>query len=204
MSLAFGRVVGRADACDAIVFGGMTDRAIVRSGLTAVGREVSDAAIEAVIRAYLEILAEELPKATGYRVLPGAAELVELASSLELAVGLGTGNVRAGAQMKLERAGLWSSFEFGGFGCDAEPRDELIGIARDRGLSRLSRDQAPTLVIGDTPRDVAAAHAVGARCLAVATGKFSAQALMDAGAEVVVESLEEPVARAEIQRLSAA
>ena len=50
-----------------------------------------------------------------------------------------------------------------------------------------------TLVIGDTPKDIACAHAMGARCLAVATGKFSAEQLRAAGADHVVRTLEDPL-----------
>src|SRR5690606_24512845 len=125
-----------------------------------------------------------------------------------LAVGLGTGNVRAGARLKLERGGLWDLFDFGGFGCDAEARDALLGVGRERGAARLGKahpDRVPMLIIGDTPRDVAAAHVIGARCLAVATGRFGPEELAQAGADDVVDSLGGERARSCLERwLSAA
>lgn len=198
MVLAFGKAAGRPDAVDKIVFGGMTDRAIARLGLSEIGAEVDEAGIDAVISAYRAFLEEELPKTERFRVHDGALELVELAHATGHAVGLGTGNVRDGARLKLERAGVWHRFDFGGFGCDAEARDVLLSIGRARGAERLRCDaqSSETLVIGDTPRDVHAAHAIGAKCLAVTTGRFDRQQLSDAGADRVVASLSEPAARA--------
>ena len=96
-----------------------------------------------------------------------------------------TGNLEPIARLKLERAGLGRFFEHGqgGFGSDHEDRTELPAIARARagGYPR-----AQTVVIGDTPRDIACARADGVRCVAVATGPYSAAEL--AGADVVLES----------------
>lgn len=202
MELAFEEQHGRADACSRIAFSGMTDRAIVRAALEAI--EVSSEAdvIDAVLGVYLRILSRDLPSASRYRVLDGARELAELARSLGLAVGLGTGNVREGARMKLERGGLWDLFEFGGFGCDAEARDALLDVGRARGAERLGAEphRCRTLVVGDTPRDIAAAHAIGARCLAVATGRFGAAELSEAGADEVVVSLASEAAKSAVER----
>ena len=202
MIAAFGAAFGRPDACDGIAFGGMTDRAIARQGLAAIGREPSAGEIDAVIDGYRGFLALELKKSEKFKVHDGALELVELARAHGHAVGLGTGNVRAGARLKLEHCGIWDRFDFGGFGCDAEARHELLDIGRARGHERLgcSPELAPTLVVGDTPKDVAAAHAIGATCLAVSTGRFDAVALRDAGARYVVESLADPLARDVVAR----
>ncbi|NUP06255.1 MAG: HAD family hydrolase [Polyangiaceae bacterium] len=191
MQGAFAERHGRADACDRIAFSGMTDRAIVRAGLEAIGVGTDEAEIDEVIVVYLQVLGRELPHAASFRVLDGARELSEHSRTLGLEVGLGTGNVRAGARAKLERARLWELFDFGGFGCDAEARDVVLGVGRERGARRSGRDpsRCPTLIVGDTPRDVVAAHAIGARCLAVATGRFDRGALEAAGADIVVDSL---------------
>lgn len=186
---AFDERFGRPDACDSIVFGGMTDRAIVRQGLAAIGVPAEEPVIDAVIAAYLKILEQDLPSSTKYRELEGGRHLATLARQRGHAVGLGTGNVRAGAQLKLVRADLWNLFDFGGFGCDAEARDVLLGIGRARGGERLGAQTFATLVVGDTPRDIHAARAIGARCLAVATGRFSAKELEAEGADAVVATL---------------
>lgn len=176
----------------AFEFGGMTDRAIARQGLRTAGLDDSDAAIDALIARYLEHLAEEVPRSPGYRVLPGAREMVDRVLATEgYAVGLGTGNVEPGARVKLARAELHELFAFGGFGSDHEDRARLLAIGAERGAARLGRavSECRVLVIGDTPKDVGAARAIGAECLAVATGSYSAEDLRAAGAEVVVEDL---------------
>ncbi len=81
--------------------------------------------------------------------------------------------------MKLARAGIGSFFEEGqgGFGSDAEAREELPPLARAR-AGDWPRER--TVVIGDTPRDIACARADGLRVVAVTTGPFTADALAEA------------------------
>lgn len=178
-------------------FAGLTDRLIFRRMLEANGHEASETLIERVLAHYPAILSEEVGGAAGYRVNPGVAEALAalaFAGRSDRAVGLGTGNVEVGARIKLERADLNRHFPFGGFGCDAEDRAELLRIGAERGAARLGRALAEcdVLVIGDTPLDVSAAHAIGARCLAVATGGATREALADAGADDLFDSLADP------------
>jgi phosphoglycolate phosphatase-like HAD superfamily hydrolase len=107
------------------------------------------------------------------------------------AVGLGTGNVREGARIKLSRAGLFERFSFGGFGCDAEDRAELLRIGAQRGAAQLSLplSDCRVVVIGDTPKDIAAANAIGAECIAVGTGSFDVHALRSHGPRYVFAHL---------------
>jgi phosphoglycolate phosphatase-like HAD superfamily hydrolase len=191
MESAFERRHGRADACASIAFGGMTDRAIVRRGLEAIGSVVDADTIDALIADYLELLASSLPNVQSFRVIESAKALIEHTESLGFAVGLGTGNVRRGAMLKLGRASLADRFAFGGFGCDAEDRAELLMRGAERGaeLLGLAREGCRVLVVGDTPRDVSAAHTIGAQCLAVTTGRHGFAELEAAGADCVVESL---------------
>ncbi len=192
IAAAFERRHGRADACASIAFGGMTDRAIVRQGLEAIGAVVDAEAIDELIADYLELLAQALPSSEGFRVIESATVLVEHTQALGFAVGLGTGNVRRGAMLKLGRASLAGRFAFGGFGCDAEDRAELLRRGVDRGAASLglAPEACRVLVVGDTPRDVSAAHAIGARCLAVSTGRHTRAELEAAGADCVVASLD--------------
>ena len=117
--VAFERSFGRRDACRSFRLDGMTDRAIVRTGMRAIGVEPAEALIDQVLVDDLLVLAEEVaaaPDAT-YRVHAGMAETVDRARSRrEIAVGLGTGNIREGARIKLERVGIYHRFAFGGFG----------------------------------------------------------------------------------------
>jgi phosphoglycolate phosphatase-like HAD superfamily hydrolase len=181
----FGERFARREVFDSVRFHGMTDRAIVRGGLVRAGLPADEAAIDALCAAYLAALAEEVPRAEGFRVMPGAAALLDaLDGRPGVAIGLGTGNLREGARIKLEHARLYHHFAFGGFGCDAEDRAELIRIGAERGARHVGRDLADcrVIVIGDTPKDVAAAQAIGARSLTVETSGFSAADLLAAGA----------------------
>ncbi len=195
LNRAMARVLGRDEVEADFSFAGMTDRAIFRRMLGALGLEASESHIERVLEVYPDILREEVANASGYRVLPGiVAALDAVADTGEVALGLGTGNVERGARIKLERVALNHYFSFGGFGCDAERRDELLRAGAARGAARLGRplEECRVLVVGDTPLDVAAAHAIGARCLALATGGASAGALRAAGADHVFGDLAEP------------
>jgi phosphoglycolate phosphatase-like HAD superfamily hydrolase len=186
LARAFGDHHGRPDAC-AFPLDGMTDRRIVRLGLEALSVEVTDAAMDGLIRTYLAHLERELASAhdAEVRLLPGMRNAVEAAGrERNVAVGLGTGNVRAGAKTKLERVGFHAPFPFGGFGCDHEERPALIRVGAERGAAQLGDplEACRVVIIGDTPKDVAAALAMGAECLGVATGSYSVEQLEAAGA----------------------
>lgn len=197
---AFERLYGRRDAFEKIPFAGMTDRAIVRAGLAAIGRaDVSEAQIDEAIAGYLAVLEEEVANADAalYRVHAGIERALDAAASRGgCAIGLGTGNVKPGAKAKLTRVGLYERFAFGGFGCDHENRHELIRIGAERGAAALDAKRADcrVVVIGDTPKDVAAARAIGAECVGVGTGPFSPADLLAAGATHAFRDLSDPAA----------
>jgi phosphoglycolate phosphatase-like HAD superfamily hydrolase len=196
LELAFGRAHGREDALRHFPLDGMTDRSIVREGLRYLGRDATTAAIDAMLVAYLACLEAEVRAISDerYRVHPGMEAAVLAARDAGLAVGLGTGNVREGARLKLERVGLFQHFDFGGFGDDHELRPELIRIGATRGAAALGRalDEVRVVVIGDTPKDVAAAQAIGAESIGVGTGSFRAEVLLAAGATHAFETLDSP------------
>ncbi len=191
---AFVQVCGRRDACAHFSFGGMTDRAIARTGLTAIGRDADAATIDALIEAYLVLLHDAVAKSPVFTVMPNAHATVEaLRTNADFAVGLGTGNVRRGANVKLARAELAHLFDFGGFGCDYEDRAELLRKGAERGAAKLGVNaaEARVVVIGDTPRDVAAALAIGAECIGVGTGGVAPSELLALGAVAAFASLAE-------------
>lgn len=158
----------------------------LRSGLSA---ERIDARAEEVREVTCREYARRCPPDLRRHVAPGVGELLAgLASHDGVRLSLVTGNFEPVARLKLERAGLAAHFPAGqgGFGSDSEDRSALPGIARRRaGRDGAAYPRERTVVIGDTPKDVACARADGVRCLAVATGRFAAADLRAAGADGV-------------------
>jgi phosphoglycolate phosphatase len=142
--------------------------------------ERADQVREVCCRAYARLCPDDL----SHTVLDGVPELLAwLSGRSEVVLSLLTGNYEAVARLKLARAGIGRHFLAGqgAFGSDSEDRAALPGIARRRaGIGGVAHARAHTLVIGDTPRDIACAQADGVRCLAVATGPFSEGELSDA------------------------
>jgi phosphoglycolate phosphatase-like HAD superfamily hydrolase len=197
---AFERAVG--DHCEppedrlaGLRLDGMTDRLIVRETLRLLGRPFDDGFCDALLARYVEHLRTEI-HGPGYAVLPGVVETLETLRARGALVALCTGNVVEGARLKLARGGLEGYFDWGasavcGFAADGEDREHVVRAALDRASARLGRtvDPREALVIGDTPRDVSAAHAVGIPVLGVATGRYGEAELRQAGADHVAPSL---------------
>jgi phosphoglycolate phosphatase-like HAD superfamily hydrolase len=195
---AFERRFGRSDVL-AFPFDGMTDPIILRQGLAGLG--MGDAEIERAIgptlRDYLAVLAEICADVRTFRVHAGIQAALALVTGRDgFAVGLGTGNVEEGARLKLAPVGLNDHFSFGGYGSDHGDRPQLISIGADRGAQRLGVPRAAcrVVVIGDTPKDIAAARANGAESIAVATGSYQCEALLAAGATYAFADLTDPKA----------
>jgi len=125
------------------------------------------------------------------RVYPGVRDLLAVLSArADVHLGLVTGNIESCAWVKLESCGLHDHFDLGAFGHEHADRRAIARLARTRAEQRLPGASFRTCcLIGDTPSDIRAAHAIGARALAVATGGFTAAQLGDAGATWVLESL---------------
>ena len=127
------------------------------------------------------------------KVLPGVVDLLEsLAATPGVTVGLLTGNIAAGAAAKMRHFGLDRHFAFGAYGCDYADRNRLGPVALERAARHAGRRFTPeeTVVIGDTPKDIDCARAMGSGCVAVATGRFTVEDLRAAGATQVVATLE--------------
>jgi phosphoglycolate phosphatase-like HAD superfamily hydrolase len=196
---AMTELVGAPAAFDSTDFRGMTDLALLRAGMSVAGREFEPRVVESLVQLYMQRLEEEIEAAHGYAVLPGVRALLDALTARSvggqaIALGLGTGNFERGARIKLARGALNSYFAFGGFGEDAEDRTALLraGALRGAALLGVPLGACAVWVIGDTPKDVSAAHGIGGRCLAVATGGHPADELVDCGADVVVETLADP------------
>lgn len=178
---------------------GKTDPQIVRELLAQGGHPSPDdrSLIEEICQEYVTNLEQELRR-PGYvtRALPGVPELLEALAPREAAgvvmVGLLTGNVAGGAELKLEAAGIgFGRFAVGAFGLDGHHRPDLPPVALARASERLGRTVrgADTWILGDTPADVACGRPIGARALAVATGSYRVPDLEATGADLVFPDL---------------
>jgi phosphoglycolate phosphatase len=151
--------------------------------------EGREALMEACVREYAGLVPDDLSD----RVVTGMAELLaELADTPGVLLALVTGNLEGVARLKLARAGVGRFFATGqgGFGSDSEDRTELPEIARRRaGGEGEPYLRERTLVIGDTPLDIACARADGVGVIAVTTGPHEAADL--ASADVVAQSIAE-------------
>jgi phosphoglycolate phosphatase-like HAD superfamily hydrolase len=188
--LEFGIENGTAN----LQFAGRTDPSIVRDFFSQFSIPTTTENFRRFFDAYVFMLDDLLRRLEG-RVLPGVNCLLHTlrAAPQPPVIGLLTGNIRLGAQIKLGHYQLWEQFQIGGFGDDHEDRNQIAAIAHQRG-SRLLQSQLKgqeVLVIGDTPRDVECAQAIGARTLAVATGKFTVNELRTHRPDWVVATLEE-------------
>lgn len=164
-----------------IEIGGRTDAHIAASILRKYGVELTATNLSEFLEEYIAGLAELLPETTG-RVLPGVVEILErMKAKPNRVLGLLTGNLRRGAQLKLEHYGLWHFFEFGAFADDHADRNELGAFARARAKEKHGREFAAAEidVIGDTGHDIACGKIFGARTIAVATGSWSRERLAE-------------------------
>jgi phosphoglycolate phosphatase len=173
---------------------GRTDLAIVRDLFRFHEIEETPAARKRLFDAYLTQLPVCLARIKG-KVLPGIASFLEhLTAQDGVAVGLLTGNVRAGARLKLGHYQLWQYFAFGGFGDHYHDRNDVAREALAEIHSRFDGTVLPerVWVIGDTPADVQCARCIGARALAVATGWHSLEELRASQPDLALTDLSDP------------
>jgi phosphoglycolate phosphatase len=182
-------------------FDGKTDPQIARELLTLAG--LPDAAVTAGLPAlfamYLRELSIEFAQpAHRTAVMPGVFALLDHLerSTDDVVLGLLTGNIREGAALKLESAGIAHDFRVGAFGSDAERRDALppVAVERARTLTGVTFSRRDIVIIGDTPSDITCGSALGVRAIGVATGRHEAGSLAEAGADCVFGDLADTAA----------
>ncbi len=183
-------------AMDGIRPHGKTDPAIVREIFRVrLGTHTPpNGEIHKILESYLHYLKDEVRFSPAYRVLPGILSVLEeTGARTDAVLGLATGNIEAGARIKLEPGGLNRFFPFGGFGSDSEDRTELVRIGAAKAVKRIGTAFANSdvFVIGDTPLDIAAGRAAGFQTIGVATGSDSVEQLLAAGATMAVPDLEQ-------------
>jgi phosphoglycolate phosphatase-like HAD superfamily hydrolase len=173
---------------------GMTDPDVGAKTFAAVlHRDPTPHELALLIQRRLERLPEAVAESTGYKVLPGVPERLRQLSHDGHLLGIITGNGDGAAYIKLGRGDLSRWFTFGAYAGAGLERADIVRQAIQRAEALMGRDVPNTeiYVIGDTPRDIEAAHAAGCTAIAVATGHYDQDALRDAGADHVLETLEE-------------
>jgi phosphoglycolate phosphatase-like HAD superfamily hydrolase len=191
--IAIGRALaatyGTAGAIESYDFRGKTDPRIVWDLMRGAGLDdtrIADKMPEC-FRAYVAELDALIGDGARVRIMPGIGEVVKaLAARDDAVVGLLTGNVEAGARVKLRPTGLWPLFRVGAFGSDDLDRRKLPAVACER-AERVAGHRfgfAEVTIIGDTPLDVDCARACGAVAVAVATGFHPAEDLTACGPDL--------------------
>jgi phosphoglycolate phosphatase len=189
---AFEAVVGHPP--DGMVpFAGFTDHQIAVAMLEKAGHADGGAVPRMLEELGAALAARVDDIRAGGRALPGAHEALDALAGREGVISsLLTGNIEANAALKLAAFGLDSlvDLEVGGYGSDPhESRGDLVAVARKRAALKYHSEVGHTVLVGDTPRDVTAAHEGGARAVAVASGPYDVEALREAGADHVLEDL---------------
>ncbi len=173
---------------------GMTDPDVGAQTFEAVlHRKPTAHELAQLIQRRLEHLPEAVAASTRYRVLPGVPERLRQLSRDGHLLGLITGNGDGAAHIKLQRGDLNRWFTFGAYAEAGLDRAGIVRQAVQRGEAMLGEDvpNADIFVVGDTPRDIDAAHAAGCTAIGVATGHHDAAALRAAGADHVLSTLED-------------
>jgi phosphoglycolate phosphatase-like HAD superfamily hydrolase len=202
IGIALRETFGTAGPVDGYAFAGKTDPQIVfeLTGLAGLERFEVEPRLAEVFDRYCSHLSSMLTPANT-RALPGVREaLAGLARHADVGVGLLTGNIRPGAEIKLCTAGLGGRFAFVAFGSDHEDRNRLVPIARVRARERWGREfpGTATVVIGDAEADIRCARAGAAWSVAVASSKTPKERLAALAPDVLLDSLASPEAMAAV------
>jgi phosphoglycolate phosphatase-like HAD superfamily hydrolase len=182
-------------------YDGKTDRQIVRDLMRMEGHadDVIDARMTALLDEYVTVLHEELHSGrTHIERFGGVIELLDaLEARTDRRIGLLTGNIATGASAKLRAVGIDPArFSVCAFGSDHEARGELPAIAQRRARDELGLhvDGEAIVIVGDTPADIDCGRSIGARAIAVATGRYSVDELAAHGPAAVFPDLADTAA----------
>lgn len=190
---AFQKLYGVAADIGEHTSAGETDPEVARETFEGVlNRQPTDGELVALYAQYLLHLAEDIWISDTYRVLPGAAVLLEQLTDAGVILGIVSGAMEGAARTKLMPANLNRYFIFGSYGSDAPDRTELTKLAIGK-AARLSKGLTPAqvFVVGDTPRDMEATLAAGGVPVGVSSGHYSRAELATAGGVHVLGSLED-------------
>jgi phosphoglycolate phosphatase-like HAD superfamily hydrolase len=188
------RVTGFEVTLAGIALQGNTDTAILREACKQAGvpPEIVEAHTAAILEAMCATVAEQR-HAMELERMPGVEDALRHLAARGALLGVATGNLELIGWMKIEQAGLREWFHFGGFSDRFPVRAELIAHAAGK-ARELAGAGARVCVVGDTPRDIEAAHSNSLPVIAVATGRSSFDELMAHQPEVCAASLAELLA----------
>jgi phosphoglycolate phosphatase-like HAD superfamily hydrolase len=187
---------GVEDDLATISFAGSTDGAIARQMFESNAIPVTPENVADLFDGYIHHLALELPRREG-QVLPGIVGLLEeLHARPDCVLGLLTGNIARGAELKLSHYGVWDYFEFGAFADDHVDRNKLGPVAHARAAEKhgISFEAREVYVLGDTPRDIDCARAAGFVAVAIATGSYTKEQLAEHKPDFLFEDLSDTTA----------
>jgi phosphoglycolate phosphatase len=182
-------VMGFEVSLEGVPLAGNTDTSILREACERAG--IPADVLEPQVAAILEGMCHNV---SGRRnemhpvLMPGVEETLKYLADRGATLGVATGNLEMIGWIKVERAGIREWFRFGGFSDLFPVRSELIGNAAAK-ARELAGAHGSVCVVGDTPRDIEAAHANGLPVIAVATGHFTFDALLEHKPEVCTTTL---------------
>lgn len=193
-SFAFDKVYKQPATIYEIQCEGMTDSQIIVEVLKLRGIDPKETRkkLQTAIQAMVEYFAEH-KREVNTEALPGVKDLLFKLKARNIPVGVLTGNVEEIGWTKIENAGLRNLIEFGAFGDKTEVRSELVEIARENAEIQFNKvfNTNNFVIIGDTPRDIQCARDTGIKVIAVATGIFPYDELVEYKPNLLVHTLED-------------
>jgi phosphoglycolate phosphatase-like HAD superfamily hydrolase len=189
LGISVREVTGFEVSLEGISLAGNTDTAILREACERAGipKEVMEQQVGAILRGMCDSVAGRRHELQPI-LMPGVEETLRHLADRGATLGVASGNLEMIGWIKIERAGIREWFRFGGFSDQFLIRSQLIGNAAEK-ARHLAGAEAHVCVVGDTPRDIEAAHANDLPVIAVATGQFSFDELMEHEPEACTTNL---------------
>ncbi|HUT85373.1 MAG TPA: HAD hydrolase-like protein [Elusimicrobiales bacterium] len=193
LNKALKKLYGKGNICTRGFLAGSTDKDnFSRAYQKATGKKSSAKELSDIKKLYLKLLPAEVTKAVAkgeYSQIKGVKKLLtKLSDYKEVLIGLGTGNIKGGAEIKLKPSGLKKFFSFGGFGCDSHKRSNALkkGVARAVKIAKKKILPSDVYIVGDTCKDVSAAMECNYHSAVVTCGYGDKKDLIRSGAELIL------------------
>jgi phosphoglycolate phosphatase len=182
-------VLGHPLSLEPVTVAGSTDPRILRDAFAAAG--IADETWRPHQPRLLEAICSAVERDAAQMqltIMPGVVDALRHLAAAGKWLGVATGNLESIGWLKLERTGLRRHFTFGGFSDAHEQRGNMIAAAAAAARNLAGAD-ASIVIVGDTPSDIAAARANALPVIAVATGHFSFERLLEHTPEICAENL---------------